>query len=105
MFVPDRFEFLAAYDVHLLQELLTLRAHHGLHLSLQAGDDMILKRMKRRHLRQDAIDFCNKLSEREGLRPCYRRAGNEATILDGTACKSISTMIKIGVLILVVKLR
>jgi threonylcarbamoyladenosine tRNA methylthiotransferase MtaB len=29
-----------------------------LHLSLQAGDDMILKRMKRRHLRQDAIRFC-----------------------------------------------
>ncbi len=32
-----------------------------LHLSLQAGDDMILKRMKRRHSRQQAIDFCNKL--------------------------------------------
>jgi len=31
------------------------------HLSLQAGDDMILKRMKRRHLRQDAIDICHKL--------------------------------------------
>ena len=31
-----------------------------LHLSLQAGDDMILKRMKRRHLRQDVIDVCNK---------------------------------------------
>ena len=29
-----------------------------LHLSLQSGDDMILKRMKRRHLRQDAIEFC-----------------------------------------------
>ncbi len=29
-----------------------------LHLSLQSGDDMILKRMKRRHLRRDAIDFC-----------------------------------------------
>ncbi len=29
-----------------------------LHLSLQAGDDMILKRMKRRHLRDDAILFC-----------------------------------------------
>jgi len=29
-----------------------------LHLSLQAGDDMILKRMKRRHARADAIDFC-----------------------------------------------
>lgn len=29
-----------------------------LHLSLQAGDNMILKRMKRRHLREQAIDFC-----------------------------------------------
>jgi threonylcarbamoyladenosine tRNA methylthiotransferase MtaB len=29
-----------------------------LHLSLQSGDDLILKRMKRRHARQDAIDFC-----------------------------------------------
>src|SRR6516162_3494133 len=29
-----------------------------LHLSLQSGDDLILKRMKRRHLRKDAIDFC-----------------------------------------------
>jgi threonylcarbamoyladenosine tRNA methylthiotransferase MtaB len=29
-----------------------------LHLSLQAGDDLILKRMKRRHLRADAIGFC-----------------------------------------------
>jgi threonylcarbamoyladenosine tRNA methylthiotransferase MtaB len=29
-----------------------------LHLSLQAGDDLILKRMKRRHLRADAVAFC-----------------------------------------------
>ena len=29
-----------------------------LHLSLQHGDDLILKRMKRRHLRDDAIRFC-----------------------------------------------
>ena len=29
-----------------------------LHLSLQSGDDLILKRMKRRHLRADAIAFC-----------------------------------------------
>jgi threonylcarbamoyladenosine tRNA methylthiotransferase MtaB len=29
-----------------------------LHLSLQSGDDMILKRMKRRHSRADAIEFC-----------------------------------------------
>lgn len=37
-----------------------------LHLSLQAGDDMILKRMKRRHLRDDAIRFCE---EARHLRP------------------------------------
>ena len=30
-----------------------------LHLSLQAGDNMILKRMKRRHTREDSIEFCN----------------------------------------------
>jgi threonylcarbamoyladenosine tRNA methylthiotransferase MtaB len=29
-----------------------------LHLSLQSGDDLVLKRMKRRHSRNDAIDFC-----------------------------------------------
>ena len=29
-----------------------------LHLSMQAGDDMILKRMKRRHSRTDAVKFC-----------------------------------------------
>jgi threonylcarbamoyladenosine tRNA methylthiotransferase MtaB len=34
-----------------------------LHLSLQAGDDLILKRMKRRHLRGDAIRFCKALRE------------------------------------------
>ena len=37
-----------------------------LHLSLQAGDDLILKRMKRRHLRQDAVAFCAALRR---LRP------------------------------------
>ena len=31
-----------------------------LHISLQAADDLILKRMKRRHLRQDIIMFCEK---------------------------------------------
>lgn len=30
-----------------------------LHLSLQHGDDMILKRMKRRHLRDHSIEFCS----------------------------------------------
>ena len=37
-----------------------------LHLSLQSGDDLILKRMKRRHLRRDAIAFCEKVRR---LRP------------------------------------
>ena len=37
-----------------------------LHLSLQSGDDLILKRMKRRHLRVDAIRFCE---EARRLRP------------------------------------
>ncbi len=37
-----------------------------LHLSLQAGDDMILKRMKRRHLRHDVIEVCNRA---RGYRP------------------------------------
>jgi threonylcarbamoyladenosine tRNA methylthiotransferase MtaB len=32
-----------------------------LHLSLQAGDDLILKRMKRRHSRNDAIAFCEQV--------------------------------------------
>jgi threonylcarbamoyladenosine tRNA methylthiotransferase MtaB len=29
------------------------------HLSVQSGDDLILKRMKRRHSRVDTVDFCN----------------------------------------------
>ncbi len=37
-----------------------------LHLSLQHGDDMILKRMKRRHLRGDAVAFCEQV---RALRP------------------------------------
>jgi threonylcarbamoyladenosine tRNA methylthiotransferase MtaB len=37
-----------------------------LHLSLQAGDDMVLKRMKRRHTRDQAIQFCAAL---RALRP------------------------------------
>jgi threonylcarbamoyladenosine tRNA methylthiotransferase MtaB len=37
-----------------------------LHLSLQAGDDLILKRMKRRHARADAVAFCARMRR---LRP------------------------------------
>jgi len=35
-----------------------------LHLSLQHGDDLILKRMKRRHLRKDALDLVARLKAR-----------------------------------------
>ena len=48
-------------DDALMQAIATEpRLMPHLHLSLQAGDDLILKRMKRRHLRDDAIAFCAK---------------------------------------------
>ena len=34
------------------------------HLSLQAGNDLILKRMKRRHTKKQAVDFCNEVKQR-----------------------------------------
>jgi threonylcarbamoyladenosine tRNA methylthiotransferase MtaB len=42
----------------LLAEEKRLMPH--LHLSLQAGDDLVLKRMKRRHLRADAINAAHR---------------------------------------------
>ncbi len=54
-------------DVDLLDALAKEpRLMPHLHLSLQAGDDMILKRMKRRHSRADAIAFCDEVRR---LRP------------------------------------
>ncbi|KEJ90763.1 tRNA (N(6)-L-threonylcarbamoyladenosine(37)-C(2))-methylthiotransferase MtaB [Sulfitobacter donghicola] len=54
-------------DENLMQAIATEpRLMPHLHLSLQHGDDMILKRMKRRHLRDDAINFC---TEARKLRP------------------------------------
>jgi threonylcarbamoyladenosine tRNA methylthiotransferase MtaB len=54
-------------DGELLDAIATdKRLMPHLHLSLQAGDDLILKRMKRRHLRDDAIRFCETV---RGLRP------------------------------------
>jgi len=47
-------------DAELLDALAQdARLMPHLHLSLQSGDDLILKRMKRRHSRRDAIEFCN----------------------------------------------
>ena len=54
-------------DETLMQAIATEpRLMPHLHLSLQHGDDLILKRMKRRHLRDDAIAFCE---EARRLRP------------------------------------
>jgi threonylcarbamoyladenosine tRNA methylthiotransferase MtaB len=54
-------------DVDLLDALANEpRLMPHLHLSLQAGDDLILKRMKRRHSRNDAIAFCKEVRR---LRP------------------------------------
>ncbi|QYK42819.1 MAG: tRNA (N(6)-L-threonylcarbamoyladenosine(37)-C(2))-methylthiotransferase MtaB [Paracoccaceae bacterium] len=54
-------------DDSLMQAIATEpRLMPHLHLSLQHGDDLILKRMKRRHLRDDAIRFCE---QARALRP------------------------------------
>ncbi len=54
-------------DPELVEAIATEpRLMPHLHLSLQHGDDLILKRMKRRHLRDDAIRFCQ---ETRCLRP------------------------------------
>jgi threonylcarbamoyladenosine tRNA methylthiotransferase MtaB len=54
-------------DAHLMDAIASEpRLMPYLHLSLQAGNDLILKRMKRRHARADAIRFCTQARE---LRP------------------------------------
>ena len=54
-------------DRDLLDALATdARLMPHLHLSLQAGDDLVLRRMKRRHRRGDAIAFCDRVRR---LRP------------------------------------
>ena len=54
-------------DDDLLDALATEpRLMPHLHLSVQAGDDLVLKRMKRRHSRADAIGFCETV---RALRP------------------------------------
>lgn len=71
--VPDlrRLRLSSIDSIEADPELMTAIAEEErlmphLHLSLQAGDDLILKRMKRRHLRDDAIRFCD---EARRLRP------------------------------------
>ncbi len=63
--VPDlkRLRLSSIDSIEADEELMDVIAHDHrlmshLHLSLQAGDNMILKRMKRRHSREDTIQFC-----------------------------------------------
>ena len=67
----DRLRVSSVDPVEIDQEFLEVLAENPrlmphLHLSLQSGDNMILKRMKRRHSREDAIGFCEKARK---LRP------------------------------------
>ena len=67
----DRLRVSSVDPVEIDQEFMEVLAEDPrlmphLHLSLQAGDNMILKRMKRRHSREDAIRFCE---EARKLRP------------------------------------
>ena len=55
--IDDDLFNLMAYEVRLMPHF---------HISLQAGDNLILKRMKRRHNRQQVLDFCHNL---RALRP------------------------------------
>lgn len=66
--VPDlpRLRLSSIDSIEIDAELQDLLAHEKrlmphLHLSLQSGDNMILKRMKRRHLREDSLQFCQNL--------------------------------------------
>lgn len=68
--VPDlkRLRLSSIDPVEIDSELLKLienepRLMPHLHLSIQAGDDMILKRMKRRHLRKDVIQIAKHLKK------------------------------------------
>ncbi|WOC16248.1 tRNA (N(6)-L-threonylcarbamoyladenosine(37)-C(2))-methylthiotransferase MtaB [Pseudochrobactrum sp. MP213Fo] len=71
--VPDlqRLRFSSIDSIEADEDLMEVLANETrlmphLHLSLQSGDNMILKRMKRRHLRDDSIRFCEDVRK---LRP------------------------------------
>lgn len=71
--IPDLYMLrISSIDVaEINEELFHLLAYEHriaphIHISLQSGDNMILKRMKRRHNREQVINFCNKL---RSLRP------------------------------------
>jgi len=69
--IPDlpRLRLSSIDSIEVDPELLDILAYEKrlmpyLHLSFQAGDNILLKRMKRRHLREDAISFCEELRKK-----------------------------------------
>jgi len=55
----------AEIDQQLFERITgDVRIAPHLHLSMQAGDNLILKRMKRRHSREQAIELCARIKER-----------------------------------------
>lgn len=69
--VPDlkRLRLSSIDSIEADEALLELLVHEKrimphLHLSLQAGDNMILKRMKRRHTRENSVEFCHDLRKK-----------------------------------------
>ncbi len=69
--VPDlpRLRLSSIDSIEVDQELIEVivnekRFMPHLHLSLQSGDDLILKRMRRRHSREDAINFCKEIQKK-----------------------------------------
>ena len=68
--VPDlmRLRLSSLDSVEIDEDLMRLIAEEDrlmphMHLSVQAGDDLILKRMKRRHSRHDVIDLCRRIRD------------------------------------------
>ena len=65
----ERLRLSSIYVIGYHEKLIDLIANNKrilphIHLSLQSGDNLILKRMKRRHLREDAIDLCDQLKQK-----------------------------------------
>lgn len=69
-----------------------------LHLSLQSGDDMILKRMKRRHLRHDAVNLVERLkSHRPDLSIGADIISGFPTETDAMHANNLSIIAELGV--------
>lgn len=84
----------------LLGELIASepRLMPHLHLSIQAGDDMILKRMKRRHLRKDVLELCASLkAKRKELVFGADLIAGFPTETDAMFCNTLALVREVGI--------